>query len=251
MRNPIWIVITAAAGFTWLIRVLAATTSVVPYYVHQTNYSHRADGSVVLTSYETFARRGDGATFQKSEMLAPDGKLVNSTRHFDLPGGLVIDTEDAAGLMTAMRLPNADDRRNKAQWDPSAQCAKTFGGGSLPAWSKTSEEQLLGFLVFKAVTDTIRSRTTVWRARDLGCVILKGMMEFKDSSGHVTGWSEATVDTARQGEPLADLFALPLTLKNVAPSERVKANAPNIAKELPPEIQREDELFVKYRAALP
>src|SRR6266852_3289958 len=182
MRNPLsmhvarWtLVATASIVVSWLIwgrignqgtmqrfRVLAATTSTVPYYVHQVNYSHRPDGSVLLTSYDTFARRGDGATCAKSETVTPEGKLVNSTRRFALPGGLVIDTEDVAGLMTAMRLPNGDERRSKAQWDPSAQCAKTFGGGTLPTWSKITEEQILGFASFKAVTDTVRARTTVW-----------------------------------------------------------------------------------------
>src|SRR5258708_26295077 len=158
------------SGGTGAIRhpqVFAATTTFAPYYVHQANYSHRTDGQVVLTSYETFARRSDGATFDKSETVTPEGKVINSTRQFRLPGGLVIDTEDIAGLMTAMRLPNGEDRRNKAQWDPAAQCAKTFGGSSLPVWSKVTEEQQLGFPAFKAVTDTARARTTVWRARDL------------------------------------------------------------------------------------
>ena len=90
---------------TALVMVLAATSSTVPYYVHQVNYSHRPDGTVVLTSYEVFARRGDGATLERSMTVTPEGKLVNSTRRFALPGGLAIDTEDVAGLMTAMRLP--------------------------------------------------------------------------------------------------------------------------------------------------
>jgi hypothetical protein len=232
-------------------RVFAASTNFTPYYVHQANYSHRSDGTVVLTSYETFARRSDGATFEKSETVTPEGKLVNSTRRCRLVGGLVIDTEDVAGLMTAMRLPNGEDRRNKAQWDPAAQCAKTFGGSSLPAWSKVTEEQILGFPAFKAVTDASRARTTVWRARDLGCVILKGRMEFKDSSGQVTGWAEATADTIQPGEPPADLFALPLTLRNVTPSERAKGNPLNVAKEVPEGLQSQDDLFAKYRASLP
>jgi hypothetical protein len=271
MRNVIlrhsagWMLLAvASASATWLIRervgrrgttqpprVFAATTNFVPYYVHQVNYTHRADGSVVLTSHETFARRTDGATFEKSESLTPEGKLVNSTRQFRLPGGLAIDTEDIAGLMTAMRLPNGEERRNAAQWDPNAQCAKTFGGGSLPTWSKVTEEQILGLAAFRAVTDTYRARVTVWRARDLGCVILKGRMEFKDSSGQVTVWNEATADTVQPGEPPADLFALPLTLRNVAPSERAKGNPLNIGKQVPEGIQTQDELFAKYRASLP
>ncbi len=271
MRNFIlrhvvgWILVAVAlVAATWLIweragrrgatqqpRVFAATTNFVPYYVHQANYSRRTDGAVVLTSYETFARRSDGATFEKSETVSPEGKLVNSTRQFRLPGGLVIDTEDVAGLMTAMRLPNGEERRNAAQWDPAAQCAKTFGGGALPTWSKVTEEQILGFPAFKAVTDTYRARTTVWRARDLGCVILKGKMEFKDSSGQVTGWAEATADTVQPGEPPADLFALPLSLRNVAPSERAKGNPLNIGKQVPEGIQSQDDLFAKYRASLP
>jgi hypothetical protein len=238
-------------GATQQPRVFAATPDFVPYYVHQANYSHRTDGEVVLTTYETFARRSDGAIFEKTETVTPEGKLVNSTRRFSLPGGLVIDTEDVAGLMTAMRLPNGEERRNKAQWDPAAQCAKTFGGSSLPVWSKVTEEQVLGFPAFKAVTDTARVRTTVWRARDLGCVILKGKMEFKDSSGQVTGWSEATADTVQPGEPPADLFALPLTLRNVSPSERAKGNHLNIGKQVPEGIQTQDDLFTKYRASLP
>ena len=271
MRNVIFrhivgwtLVAVASVAATWLIweragrrgatqqpRVFAATTNFVPYYVHQANYSRRTDGAVVLTSYETFARRSDGATFEKSETVSPEGKLVNSTRQFRLPGGLVIDTEDVAGLMTAMRLPNGEERRNAAQWDPAAQCAKTFGGGALPTWSKVTEEQILGFLAFKAVTDTYRARTTVWRARDLGCVILKGKMEFKDSSGQVTGWAEATADTVQPGEPPADFFALPLSLRNVAPSERAKGNPLNIGKQVPEGIQSQDDLFAKYRASLP
>jgi hypothetical protein len=265
LRFARWmIVVTASVVVSWLIwgrigrqdtmqrfRVLAATTSTVPYYVHQVNYSHRPDGSVVLTSYETFARRGDGATFEKSESLTPEGKLVNSTRRFGLPGGLMIDTEDVAGLMTAMRLPNGDERRSKAQWDPSAQCAKTFGGGSLPAWSKITEEHILGFAAFKAITDTVRARTTVWRARDLGCVILKGMLELKDSSGQVTGWAEATADSIQQGDPPTELFAIPVTLKNVAPSARVKGNPLNHAGEVPDAVRNQDDLFAKYKASVP
>jgi hypothetical protein len=264
IRRFRWLlVVTASVAATWLIwgrtgrqgmqrfRVLAATTSTVPYYVHQVNYSHRPDGSVVLTSYETFARRGDGAIFQHTEMVTPEGKLVNSTRRFDLPGGLVIDTEDVAGLMTAMRLPSANERRSKAQWDPAAQCTKTFGGATLPAWSKITEEQILGFAAFKAVTESFRARTSVWRARDLGCVILKGMIEFKDSSGQVTGWTEATADSIQQGEPPADLFAIPTTLKNVPPSQRVKGAAPNYTGEVPAAVRSEDDLFAKYKASLP
>jgi hypothetical protein len=251
MRNRLslhiarWMVVAAAAA------VLAATTSTVPYYVHQVNYSHRPDGTVVLTSYEVFARRGDGATLERSMTVTPEGKLVNSTRRLALPGGLVIDTEDLAGLMTAMRLPNGDEQRAKAQWDPSAQCAKTFGGGSLPAWSKVTEEQILGFAAFKAVTDTVRARTTVWRARDLGCVILKGMLELKDSSGQVTGWTEATADSIQQGEPPAALFAIPATLKSVPPSERIRGNPLNRAGEVPDAVRSQDDLFEKYKASLP
>lgn len=232
-------------------RAYAASTNFTPYYVHQTNYSLRRDDSMVLTSYETFARRSDGATFEKSETVTPEGKLVNSSRRFLLPGGLVIDTEDVAGLMSAMRLPNGDERRNKAQWDPAARCAKTFGGGSLPLWSKVTEEEILGLPAFKAVSDTTGVRTSVWRARDLGCVILKGKMEFKDSSGQITGWAEATADSVQQGEPPADLFALPLTLRNVSPSERAKGNPLNIAKEIPEGLKEQDDLFARYRASLP
>jgi hypothetical protein len=205
----------------------------------------------MLTTYETFARRSDGAIFEKTETLTPEGKLVNSTRRFRLPGGLVIDTEDVAGLMTAMRLPNGEERRNAAQWDPAAQCAKTFGGGSLPVWSKVTEEQILGLPAFKALTDTYRARATVRRARDLGCVILKGKMEFKDSSGQVTVWNEATADIVQAGEPPADLFALPLTLRNVSPSERGKGNPLNIGKQVPEGIQIQDDLFTKYRTSPP
>jgi hypothetical protein len=121
----------------------------------------------------------------------------------------------------------------------------------LPAWSKVTEEQILGFPSFKAVTDNVRVRVTVWGARDLGCVILKGKMEFKDSSGQITGWAEATADTVQPGEPPADLFALPLTLRNVAPSERAKGNPLNVAKEVPQGMQSQDDLFAKYRASLP
>jgi hypothetical protein len=85
----------------------------------------------------------------------------------------------------------------------------------------------------------------------MGCVILKGKMEFKDSSGQVTGWTEATAVTVQPGEPPAELFALPLTLRNVAPSERAKGNPLNIAKEVPEGIQSQDDLFAKYRAELP
>ncbi len=245
MPVPRWMPAAAAA-----LAVFAAAQP-VPYYEHQANYSRRPDGSVVLTSYETFARRNDGATFEKSESVTPEGKLVNATRRFSLPGGLTIVTEDVAGLMTAMRLPNGDETRNRAQWDPSAQCAKTFGGGSLPAWCKVTEDRILGFAAFKAVTNTVRARATVWRARDLGCVILKGMLELKDASGRVTGWTEATADSIQPGEPPADLFAIPSTLRNVAPSQRVKGNPLNVAGEVPDQVRSEDELYAKYKAKLP
>lgn len=231
-------------------RVFAAGR-VTPYYIHQTNYTHRADGSVVLTSYSTLARRSDGAMVERTEALTPEGKVLNSTRRFFFPGGVVVDTEDLAGLVTVMRLPGGEARHTQSQLDPAAQCAKTFGGGGLPAWAQITEERLLGYATFKATVDGPKARSEVWRAPELGCAIVKQILGLKDQSGQVTRWAEATADTIHVAEPPGDPFVIPATFRNVPPSERVKGNPLNVSHEVPESVRADDDLFAKYRASLP
>jgi hypothetical protein len=135
-------------------------------------------------------------------------------------------------------LPHEDELRAKNQLDPAHQCAQTLGGSASPERARITEERILGYDTYKAVVDNVRVRFTIWRARDLGCAVLKGTTEFKNKSGTVEFWTDTIADVIQPGEPPAGLFELPLKFKNVAPSNR---NGNTL----------QDDDFAKYKTSLP
>ncbi len=225
-----------------------AAGAAVPYYVHQKFFTHLPNGTQRLDSQQTFARRSDGSVFEKVETYDHDGALVNTGSHLALTGGLLIDTDDLAGVMTSMQLPDGDNRRDAMQWTPESKCTRSAGGKTVEATEEITEEQINGHPAFKIVTDVSGARVVFWRAKDLGCAVLKETLEMKDPSGKaVAGWAEVIADDIRPGEPPAALFVPPTKLKNVPPTERIKGNHLNKSGLVPASARQDDELFRKYK----
>ncbi len=163
-----------------------------------------------ISTKRLLAIAADGSEAFIDHQFTHDGTLALSHRHLTLAGGITADIIDNLRSVTAYRAsdPKAEDiRRALERWDPNTGCGVTFNGARRRG-APVRTERVLGY----EANVFVSGRITTWVSPQLGCLELRRLGEFPDTSELIA--TEIMVQA-----PPQELFRIQADFTNVSPSE--------------------------------
>jgi len=160
-------------------------------------------GSTVALVFTT-AQRSDGAQMRRQEMIGPDGKIRSSERTIELTDGTVASFDAISSLRTTT-YDSTRKWRNGIR-STSSGCVKSAAGTTMNAKEVVVGKDLVDRY---EVIKISHSGNHIWVAPSLGCAVLRAQY----------GPNLRVAETIVGGEPSAEPFAVPVTYREVPPSQ--------------------------------
>ena len=192
-----------------------AQTSVLPFTLQLDFYRYPDRAAPVLYAREVTARRQDGTTVTKRTIGPVRSNLwFRKITHID---GEEVLVHDVIGEKTTIRRTpkEVSDRKNRLL-NPPGNCL--YEGFKL-----IRSDLVLGHRVAVVQEDRSDSRTTRWLAEDLGCEQVTYTGETRDTNNQWRVDVGAQAVNLQLGQPDPKLFEIDKPLKEVKPSEAIRA----------------------------
>jgi hypothetical protein len=205
----------------------AAPIALVPatVYFHETvaqGWGDHISGAFV-SRRGIYALRSDGAYVQQQDSYNREGKLFNSTRTLELPGGIQAEVEDLTKVLTVVQSDALAQAHLNRRFTVESDCAGRAGGNGYGAPQQhTTDTNVLGIKALGFRIDNPSMVDETWRSPEAGCLEVKRTVYFKNPSGQITDSSIIDADEVVRGEPARELFSVPDSYERVNFSERYR-----------------------------